>query len=242
MSVIAALARALRDVLQPRVLAVVFLPMLGALALWWVAAWFFWDTWLAALRAFIDSTAAGRWLLAQGAAWALGSASAALVIALLLPAVLITAMIITELVAMPVIVSVVSRTMPGLTRKRGGSIAGSLANASTAIVVFALLWLVTLPLWFPGIGALVLPALNAAYLNRRLFCYDALAEHASGEEFRAIVANTKGRLYGLGLAAALLYYVPLLNLIAPVITGLAFTHFCLAELARLRMREAARPV
>jgi hypothetical protein len=30
------------------------------------------------------------------------------------------------------------------------------------------------------------------------------------------------------------YYVPVVNLAAPVLSGLAFTHFCLAELARLR--------
>jgi hypothetical protein len=33
---------------------------------------------------------------------------------------------------------------------------------------------------------------------------------------------------------ALLYYVPLVNLLAPVASGLAFTHLCLAELTRLR--------
>jgi hypothetical protein len=44
----------------------------------------------------------------------------------------------------------------------------------------------------------------------------------------------RGRLYALGLLLALLYYVPFVNLIAPVVSGLAFTHFCLAELARLR--------
>ena len=38
----------------------------------------------------------------------------------------------------------------------------------------------------------------------------------------------------LGLLLALLYYVPLLNLLVPVLSGLAFAHFGLAELARLR--------
>jgi hypothetical protein len=33
---------------------------------------------------------------------------------------------------------------------------------------------------------------------------------------------------------ALLYYVPVVNLVAPVYSGLAFTHYCLRELARLR--------
>jgi len=93
---------------------------------------------------------------------------------------------------------------------------------------------VTLPLWFTGIGAVVLPALNSAYLNQRLFRYDALSEHASREEYGEIVRRNRGRLYMLGLILAPLFYVPFVNLAAPVLAGLAFTHFCLAELQRVR--------
>src|SRR5206468_2736632 len=96
------------------------------------------------------------------------------------------------------------------------------------------LWIVTLPLCVTGVAALVLPALTSGYLNQRLFRYDALAEHASRDEYRAIVIRTKGSLYLLGVLVALLYYVPFVNLIAPVFSGLAFTHFCLRELARMR--------
>jgi uncharacterized protein involved in cysteine biosynthesis len=135
---------------------------------------------------------------------------------------------------MPVIVSVVARHYPGLERRGKGTLLGSVANATVAITVFALLWIVTLPLWFTGIGAVVLPALNSAYLNQRLFRYDALAEHATREEYGVLVRRAKGRLYALGLVLALLYYVPILNLIAPVVAGLAYTHFCLSELVRLR--------
>jgi uncharacterized protein involved in cysteine biosynthesis len=44
----------------------------------------------------------------------------------------------------------------------------------------------------------------------------------------------RGRLYLLGLLLAFVYYIPLVNLAAPVLSALAFTHFCLAELARFR--------
>jgi len=66
--------------------------------------------------------------------------------------------------------------------------------------------------------------------------YDALAEHASAGEYRAIVQAAGGRLYGLGLALAVLYYVPLVNLLAPMLSALAFTHLCLGELESLRQR------
>jgi CysZ protein len=235
MPVLTSFARALRDLIQPRILAILFLPMLGAIVLWSALAWFYWDVWSTWLRIGFDTTGIGGWLVAHGASWLLNSLSAVLVIALLLPAVFVTAVVITELVAMPVIVSVVAGgAYPRLTRQRGGTVLGSMANASVAISVFALLWMVTLPLWLTGIGAIVLPALISAYLNQRLFRYDALSEHASRDEYQHIVGRMRGRLYALGLLLALLYYVPFVNLIAPVVSGLAFTHFCLAELARLR--------
>ncbi|HUP94769.1 MAG TPA: EI24 domain-containing protein [Burkholderiales bacterium] len=233
--VFTAFARALRDIGQPRILAVLLVPMLGAIVIWSVLAWLYWDSWSGALRAMLDGTAVARWLVEHGAAWLISSTAALLVLVLLLPAMLITAILVTELVAMPAILSVVGRAYPGLEKAAGGSILGSIINAGIALTVFALLWIVTLPLWLTGIGAVLLPAFNAAYLNQRLFRYEALAEHASRDEYRGIVARTKGSLYTLGLLAAFLYYVPFVNLIAPVVSGLAFTHFCLRELAQLRL-------
>jgi uncharacterized protein involved in cysteine biosynthesis len=234
MPVFTSFARALHDLMQPRILAILLLPMVGSIVLWSVLAWFYWDAWIEWLRMALDATAAGRWLVTRGASWLVTSFSALFVVGVLLPAVLVTAIVITEVIAMPVIVSVVARAYPGLVRHGGGTVLRSTANTIVAVTAFALLWIVTLPLWFTGIGALVLPALISAYLNQRLFRYDALSEHASREEYRNIITRVRGRLYALGLLLALLYYVPFVNLIAPVVSGLAFTHFCLAELARLR--------
>jgi hypothetical protein len=152
-----------------------------------------------------------------------------------LPIVLITSMLVAEVVAMPVVVPwLAARRFPGLEARKGGTMAGSAFNAAGAIVVFLILWVVTLPLWFTGIGALVLPPLLAGFLNQRLFRYDALAEHASADEYRAVLARAGGRLYLLGVLLAFVYYIPIVNLAAPVLSALAFTHFCLAELARFR--------
>jgi CysZ protein len=84
------------------------------------------------------------------------------------------------------------------------------------------------------LGTLVVPIFNSAYLNQRLFRYDALAEHATRDEYRLLVTRMKWPLYGLGVLLAALYYVPFVNLVAPVFSGLAFTHFCLRELERMR--------
>jgi CysZ protein len=233
-NVIRALARALQDLRRPRVVAMLFVPMLGAIVLWALLAWFFWDAWSEFFRAILHETRAARWVAERGARWLVESVTLVMVIALLVPAVLITATAITGLALMPVLVSMVERDYQGLVRRAGGSFIGSLANTLIAVLAFLLLWLVTLPLWVTGIGGVLLPAINSAYLNQRLFRYDALASHASRDEYRLIIARARGRLYALGLVLALLYYVPLVNLVAPVITGLAYTHFCLLELAALR--------
>lgn len=216
-------------------MAVMLLPMLGAILAWVVLSLVFWDTWSAWLSGLAAGTAAGRWLEGVGAGWLLKALSALGVIALVIPAVLVTALLINEIVAMPAIVSHVgSRYFPHLEERAGGSFLGSAGNALVGIAIFCLLWVATLPLWFTGVGALVIPALISAYLNQRLLRYDALSEHAGREEYAVIAARARGKLYLLGLMLALLYYIPLVNLIAPAASGLAFTHLCLAELARLR--------
>ena len=240
MPVLSALAAALRDLREPRILAVVLLPPLGALAVWGTLAWLYWDDWGAWVSALATGTGAGRWLEEAGAGWLLRSLAALGLLALLVPAILITTMVIAELAAMPVIVAWVGeRYYAALEKKAGGTLAGSALNAAAGIAVFTVLWLVTLPLWLTGIAAFVLPPLLSAWLNQRLFRYDALSEHASAAEYRALAAAARGRLYVLGLALAVLYYIPVVNLAAPVLSGLAFTHFCLAELARLRAGASA---
>lgn len=234
MTMLSATARALRDLAQPRVLAVLFLPMLGAMLLWTVLAFFFWSAWAGAVTDLVQNTSVARWVAERGWMWALETFNVIVVIALLVPVTLITAVLITELIAMPVVVTVAGRSYPGLEKRSGGTMVGSFGNALFAVTVFALLWLVTLPLWLTGIGAVVLPALNSAYLNQRLFRYDALAEHASRDEYLELVKRKKAGLFGLGLLLAPLYYVPFVNLVAPVVAGLAFTHYGLAELEKLR--------
>jgi CysZ protein len=233
MSLLDAISRALRDLVRPRILAVLFLPMLAAIGLWSILLWMFWDPARAAIRVLVDGTAFGAWL-ASNADWFLSGTTALLLVAMVLPAMFVTAVVLTELIAMPQIVKVVQGSYQPLERRGESSTLGSLSNAVRGVLVFFGLWIVTLPLWLTGVGALVLPALTSAYLNQRLFRYDALSEHATREEYRSIVARRKWRLYALGLSLAALYYVPFLNLIAPVFSGLAFTHFCLRELDRMR--------
>lgn len=153
---------------------------------------------------------------------------------LFVPLVFVTALFITALFAMPALVRLVAeRDYPALERKQGGSFVGSLANAALALGVYVVLWAASLPLWFLGAG-FVVPFVAAAYLNQRLFRYDALAEHASHPEMQTLFTRYRSSLWGLGLITGLMQFVPFLNLFAAVLAALAFVHFGLARLAALR--------
>jgi CysZ protein len=233
-SIALALTRALNDAAHRRVLAMLVVPMTGAIALWALLGWFYWDAWTGFFGAWMRETRIAQWVIDRGAQWVVHSVAVIMVVALLVPAVLVTATLITAVALIPALVSVAERTYPGLEKRAGLTFVGGLGNALAAFGWFALLWLITLPLWLTGFAGIVLPAVHSAYLSQRLFPYDALAEHASREEYRLIVERTRVQLYALGLVLAPLYYIPFVNLVAPVFSALAYTHFCLDELAHLR--------
>lgn len=233
--VIAALIRAAGNLFDPRIMAIVFLPMLGSLVLWALLAWLFWNAWTGGIAGVMDSTAVAGWLQGWNAAWVVDYTAALVVLIAILPAMFVTALVITEIVAMPVIVRFVAgRYHPDLQRAASGTLAGSIGNAAAGIAIFAVLWICTLPLWLTGIGAVLAPVLTSAYLSQRLFRYDALAEHAGAEEFVQLVRTSRGDLFLLGILLSLLLYVPVVNLLVPVLSALAFTQFCLARLAVMR--------
>ncbi len=239
-SVFSACLAALRDLTEPRVIAVIVLPVLASLAIWLTIAVWFWQSWVTVLGDAIGSTQFARKLADWGMQWLVNSMGVVALIALLVPALLITNMLITEIFAMPVMVKVVSeRDYPALEKRHGGSVTGSVLNAVVGITIFLAILILTLPLWLLGPVGMVASALNSAFLSQRMFRYDALSDHASADEFRALIKKARGRLFLLGLMMAPLNFVPLLNLFAPVLNGLAFTHFCLRELNGVRKESGA---
>lgn len=246
----AALLAASRDLFTRRMIGLVFKPLLGAMLFWGVVAWLGWGHWLAMFRHFytqiglLHTDASGAVLGWLGGALAFLVLGSALVVLILL-----TALLITSLFAMPAIVDAVARRhYPDLQRLCGGTNTGSLLNAIWATLVYLLLTVLTLPLWFiVPLGGWLLPLLINGWLNARLFRYDALAEHASREEYRALCREDGGALLLMGVVLAALQLVPsvtilllpLVILLLPVYTALAYVHFALARLRRRRMADPA---
>ena len=97
-----------------------------------------------------------------------------------------------------------------------------------------LLGIVTLPLWLVPPLWPAIPVAILGWVNQKVLRYDALSEHASAEEMRALFAANRGALFGLGVVLAILAYVPPLGFLAPVLSSLAFVHFLLGDLEKRR--------
>lgn len=239
-AVVDALVRALRDLFSLRVLWVVVWPMLVAMLLWLALGITFWGTFSGWIALGLDAIGIRTWLAELEPVWIANGIQALLHLVLFVPAVMLTALVITALFGMTALIRVVAeRDYPRLDRENGGGMAGSLWNAGIAIALFIGLWLVTLPLWLIGVGVIV-PFVAAAYLNQRLFRYDAIAEHASADEMAQLFKQERGGWWALGLLTGLVQFVPLLNLLGPVFAALAFIHFGLARLARQRTPNSPR--
>ena len=233
-SVFEALSRAFRDLFQFRVLWIVIWPVLAASLLWLLLGVAFWSTFSGWIASGLTALGIQTWLEGVEPRWVAYGIQAIVHLILFVPLVFVTALVITALFAMSALIHMVAnRDYPHLERKNGGSFAGSLLNALVALGIFIAIWLITLPLWLIGAG-LVIPFIATAYLNQRLFRYDALAEHASQDEMRAIFSSQRSLLWGLGLLTGLVQFIPILNLFAPVLAALAFIHFGLARLQNLR--------
>lgn len=242
--VLTAFGRAVRSIRQPAIFLHLIWPTLVALAIWIVIAWLFWDqfsVWI--VRLFQDFPWLQQYISRSEASAAVALVAVKVFLWLLLvPLVYATALLVVATIALPFILErVAGREYADLEQRRGGSVRGSIANASMAALLFLIGGLVTLPLWIiPGMSV-VLPLLLSAYLNQRAYRYDALMQHADSTEMQALIAGEKRGLYLVGVGAGLLAYVPFVNILAPAFAGLAFVHYCLEALRRHR-RGPRKPI
>jgi hypothetical protein len=214
---------------------------------------------------FVDAqgTAIGGGILS----WINGDAVEAVIVPLLamwvlLPLMILTALIFVATMAMPTIAGHVGQRQYGdIEKRRGGSLLGSLWTSLSTFCIFLLLWLVTLPLsMIPPLTFVIQPALWG-WLTYKVMAYDALADYADAQERQTILYQHRWQLLAIGAitgamgaAPTLLWlggalsviFFPLLAGVAIwlyvlvfVFTGLWFQHYCMEELATLRVQEGA---
>jgi len=175
------------------------------------------------------------WIVAWGAFWLAKLLAVLGGWVVILAATYLVAMLLSAIIILPLLLDHLSETdYPDLARMGSDSVVEGAWNSTWSAVLFIVGWLLTLPLWLiPGLG-LILPFFWMAWLNRRTFTFDALAVHATEQEWRELRRQKATPLLGLGLVMALLAYVPFVGLLAPSLAALAYVHYCLEALRGLR--------
>lgn len=230
-----AIVSAFRDLVRFKIAWIVFWPIMVSVTFWLVVGYFFHESFSGLIYQLLNESGISEWLRNLQSAWLEPIVLAMIDTLVFIPLVVITTLVITAIFVMPALIRIVAnRYYPDLKREYGGTVAGSILNAIFASGVFVLIWGITLPLWPIGIGVIV-PFIAAAFMNQQLFRYDALSEHANKQEIKKICADNRYSLWMLGLLTSLIQFVPILNLLAPIFTALAFIHFGLDHLQLLRV-------
>lgn len=239
-----ACALAVRSLFLPGVLRHFLWPTAVAVAVWVATGLSFWGRLSRVLagslqrwplvRSHLPASAVSEQGIATAIHWALYFLS--------LPLTFATSVLLLEWIALPMILEKVARVeYPHVERRRGGSQWASIGRTVVSFLIALGLIVVTLPLWLiPGFGA-VFSLVLSAWLNYRSFCYDVLMNHADPGELRLLREQHRGRLLLLALGTGTLSLVPGVNLLTVPLTGLAFAHYLLRELERLRGADGDAP-
>lgn len=261
--------RAAAYCLHPRVIVLSLLPLLAMVLLAVGLGWLYWDAAVQATFDWLQSMALfatfGQWLSDAGLGGLRNVMAPLIIIAGITPLVILAVLLLVAMLMMPAVVKLVERRrFAQLERKHGGSFLQSAlwSLGSTVLALAALV--VSIPLWLIPPLILVLPPLIWGWLTYRVMAFDALAEHASREERRAIVREHRLWLLAMGVGTGYLgaapsvlwasgwFFVAAFPVLVPVaiwiytlvfaFASLWFAHYCLAALEQLRAAAPAEAV
>jgi hypothetical protein len=257
--------RALTYLLMPRVIGLSLLPLLLSGGLFIGLAFFFWDMASDAVRATLEQwslvDAALKWLESYTGPSFRAVLVPMILVALSLPVVVVVTLLLVALLMTPAIVALVAqRRFADLARLHGAAwwqgLFWSLGCTAAALVAL----IATLPLWLIPPLVLLIPPLIWGWLTTRVMAFDALAEHASADERRAVMAAHRWPLLLMGVvtgylgaapaliwafSAAALIFAPLLIAVSVwlyalvfAFSSLWFTHYLLSALKTHRHQAA----
>lgn len=254
--------------LHPRVIALSILPLIIMATISLALGYFFWDNAMVFVGSYLERfelvNTLIKWLEGLGLNRLRSVLAPVVVLVFALPVIVITALLFVAWLMTPAMVALVAeRRFAKLERKKGGSMMTSVAWSlgSTVLAVIALC--ISIPLWFVPPLILVLPPLIWGWLTYRVMSYDALVDHASTEERKAIFKEHRGSLLAIGIISGYLGAAPSLLwasgamflAMAPILVPVAiwiytlvfafsslwFAHFTLAALQQMRLTQSAMP-
>ncbi len=207
--------RAAAYLLMPRIIGLSLMPLLIAGGLTMGLAYFFWDAAYDQVRLTLES-----WdLIEAGLKWVesvMGPHFRAMIVVVILialaaPLVIVASLLLVALLMTPAIVSLVAeRRFPQLERKHGAAFWQSTLWSIGATLLALVAIFVTLPLWLIPGAVLIVPPLIWGWLTARVMSFDVLADHASGDERRALLAEHRWQLLLLGIVTGFLGAAPTL--------------------------------
>ncbi len=258
--------RAAAYCLHKRVIAWSLVPLVFMALLSTGLGYFYWAEAVQWVQGLLDGAGwlqtVWGWLQARGAGFGSAAVAPVLVVLMAMPIIVVLSLLLVALCMAPALVSLVAeRRFAQLERKKGGSLMASLvwSLGSTLIALIALV--VSVPLWFVPPLVLIIPPIIWGWLTYRVMAFDALAEHASKAERRALFLRHRYSLMAMGVVCGYLGAAPALVwasgmvflaafwVLIPVaiwiyalvfaFSSLWFAHFCLAALEQLRANGPA---
>lgn len=228
-----------KDILKPKIFSVVVMPFLFSFLAWGLLTYFLWD-WIGSLGLLLYDTSFIQTILSWMEKYFTLTAdpfiwftSLAITLGIILPLAFITALLLTSILLVPVVVEEIRKSdFPTLIKKSNSIFAGTTASLSLSAKYF-FSWVGTLPLWIllPG-GSLIVPYLLLSWFNSMLFTWEVMIEVATKQDTKLFIKKNKLELFGLGLLTSTMYFVPFLNLIAPVLTAACFSRYCLNKISQ----------
>jgi uncharacterized protein involved in cysteine biosynthesis len=243
-----AFLRGLASQLHPKMLALLALPFLVTILVFVLAAVFAWDplsAWVSANMLNPNKTIGKAYVWASSLG--LGGIKEVLMIAIAFlfftPLAFVLGIVVTAAVAMPAVARFLGAGgYPDVPMDGSFSLGSSLANSLVALGIFVLVYLLSVPLWLLPVVGLIVPWLCWSWLTSRIMRFDSLLEHATRSEREIIIAQNQRQYFFLGMMVSALNFFPLMVLVTPVLSALAFGHFSLNALRDLRASGYKSPV
>jgi hypothetical protein len=258
--------RAVAYCLHPRVIAISLLPLVAMVLIAFGLGYFFWESAVNSVFVWLESSewleSFMRWLTDMGMGNLKNALAPLLVIFAVTPVMVVLVLFFVALMMTPAVVNLVSRRrFPDLERKHGASFLRSAFWSLGSMLLAIVALLISLPLWLIPPLILVLPPLIWGWLTYRVMAFDALADHASGDERRLVFRTHRPQLLLMGIATGYLgaapsivwasgwFFAAAFPLLIPAaiwiytlvfaFSSLWFAHYGLAALAQLRGAQPA---
>ena len=207
--------RAAMYCLHPRVMALSLLPLLCLTVLGGALGYFFWSGAVEAVRLALEDSGFFSTLLDWITRFGLQSFRAAVapivVIAVATPVLILLVMLMVSLMMTPALIQLVSqRRFASLAKADSTALTfvRSLAWSLGSTLMAGVLLVISMPLWLIPPLIMILPPLIWGWLTYRVMSFDALSNHATVDERRAVMKQHRSSLLLMGIVAGFLGAMP----------------------------------